>query len=126
MKLQKLVYYSQAWALVWDEQPLFSENIEAWANGPVVPKLFRQLKGSFQVAKSNLPPEADASVLTSEQKETIDAVTGFYGLKSPQWLSDLTHAEPPWIEARRGIPAGERGSVIITHADMANYYGSLR
>ena len=34
MKLQKLVYYSQAWSLVWDEKPLFEEAIEAWANGP--------------------------------------------------------------------------------------------
>ncbi len=30
MKLQKLVYYSQAWGLVWDEEPLFPERIEAW------------------------------------------------------------------------------------------------
>ena len=36
MKLQKLVYYCQAWSLVWDEQPLFKERIEAWVNGPVV------------------------------------------------------------------------------------------
>jgi uncharacterized phage-associated protein len=36
MKLQKLVYYSQAWSVVWDERPLFPEKIEAWANGPVV------------------------------------------------------------------------------------------
>ena len=38
MKLQKLVYYSQAWSVVWDERPLFHEKIEAWANGPVVPR----------------------------------------------------------------------------------------
>jgi len=31
MKLQKLVYYSQAWSLVWDEKPLFRAQIEAWA-----------------------------------------------------------------------------------------------
>ena len=36
MKLQKLVYYCQAWSLVWDERPLFDESIEAWANGPVL------------------------------------------------------------------------------------------
>ena len=36
MKLQKLVYYCQAWHLVWDEECLFPERIEAWANGPVV------------------------------------------------------------------------------------------
>ena len=33
-KLQKLVYYCQAWSLVWDERPLFGSSIEAWANGP--------------------------------------------------------------------------------------------
>ena len=31
-KLQKLVYYCQAWSLVWDEEPLFEARIEAWAN----------------------------------------------------------------------------------------------
>ncbi len=30
MKLQKLVYYSQAWHLVWDDEPLFPERIQAW------------------------------------------------------------------------------------------------
>ena len=25
MKLQKLVYYCQAWSLVWDEEPIFNE-----------------------------------------------------------------------------------------------------
>jgi uncharacterized phage-associated protein len=37
MKLQKLVYYSQAWSLVWEDRPLFREEIQAWASGPVVP-----------------------------------------------------------------------------------------
>jgi len=41
MKLQKLVYYSQAWSLVWDEKPLFDEPVEAWINGPMVPALYQ-------------------------------------------------------------------------------------
>lgn len=41
MKLEKLVYYSQAWSLVWDSKPLFLARIEAWASGPVVPELYR-------------------------------------------------------------------------------------
>ncbi|MCH7691617.1 MAG: DUF4065 domain-containing protein, partial [candidate division Zixibacteria bacterium] len=36
MKLHKLLYYAQAWSLVWDERPLFQERIEAWVSGPVV------------------------------------------------------------------------------------------
>ena len=42
MKLQKLVYYAQAWSLVWDEAPLFHARIEAWSNGPVAPALYRE------------------------------------------------------------------------------------
>ena len=41
MKLQKLVYYSQAWSIVWDEKPIFAERIEAWASGPVVRELWK-------------------------------------------------------------------------------------
>ena len=40
MKLQKIVYYSQAYHLVRYGQPLFSERIEAWRNGPVVRDLY--------------------------------------------------------------------------------------
>ena len=40
MKLHKLIYYAQAWSLVWDEKPLFHETIEAWPSGPVVPVLY--------------------------------------------------------------------------------------
>ena len=49
VKLHKLVYYSQAWHLVWDEEPLFVEPIEAWANGPVVRALYDHHRGRFGV-----------------------------------------------------------------------------
>lgn len=45
MKLQKLVYYAQAWSLVWEDRPLFPERIEAWANGPVIPELYQAQTG---------------------------------------------------------------------------------
>lgn len=122
MKLQKLVYYSQAWSLVWDEKPLFSSPIEAWANGPVVPELYNFHKGKFRVFKWK---KGDKVNLTQDERDTIDAVLEFYGNKRSQWLSDLTHQENPWKDARIGIAPGERGSNVITHAVLAEYYGSL-
>lgn len=123
MKLQKLVYYSQAWSLVWDERPLFAARIEAWANGPVVPSLYAEHRGHFEVQPSwNL---GDPSNLSDEQRETVDAVLEFYGDKSSQWLSELTHREQPWIDARIGLNPGERGNHVISHAAMAEYYGGL-
>ncbi len=123
MKLQKLVYYSQAWSLVWDDAPLFAEDIEAWANGPVVPALYQQHKGKFKVEPGSL--QGDPAKLTKPQRETVDAVLDFYGSKSPQWLSDLTHREAPWRDARAGVAPGERSSEPIPVAAMAEYYGSL-
>ncbi|WP_342234544.1 Panacea domain-containing protein [Inquilinus sp. OTU3971] len=123
MKLQKLVYYAQAWSLVWDERPLFAERIEAWANGPVCPDLYERHRGRFQLGSSDIV--GDPSRLDSEAMDTIRAVVDFYGNKSAHWLSQLTHKERPWKEARHGLADGDRGSTPITHAALAEYYSSL-
>ncbi len=122
MKLQKLVYYCQAWSLVWDEARLFHEEIEAWANGPVVRELFNLHRGMFKVERV---PVGNPDRPSETQRETIDAVLGFYGNKTAQWLIDLSHSEPPWQQARRGLPETERGCRPIPDDSMANYYSSL-
>lgn len=93
MKLQKLVYYSQAWSLVWDDDPLFPEEIQAWANGPVVPDLYDIHRGLFKVEERFIPGEIEN--LSENQKETIDSVCDYYCKMNAQQLSDLTHHEQP-------------------------------
>ena len=122
MKLQKLVYYSQAWSLVWDEKPIFEERIEAWASGPVVRELYEEHKGEFLIPDLG---KGNIDNLKSEERETIDAILQAYGDKPAQWLSDLTHMEKPWNEAREGIPIGQNCDNEITLASMVEYYGSL-
>ena len=124
MKHQKLVYYSQAWSLVWDDKPLFQDRIEAWANGPVIRSLYKSLRGQYMITTI---PDSNPESLDNTQRETIDAILGFYGTKSSHWLSDLTHMELPWKEAREnaGLTEGERGNVVISEASMAEYYSSL-
>lgn len=122
MKLQKLVYYSQAWSLVWDDRPLFGESIEAWANGPVVRALYERHRGQFDVREW---PWGHAERLDEDARTTIDAVCGYYGDRNAQWLSDLTHRERPWIAAREGLKDGERGAREISLASMMEYYSSL-
>ena len=122
MKLQKLVYYSQAWALVWDEEPLFEEKIEAWANGPVVRDLFDYHRGMYEISAM---PIGNPRLLNEVQQETVDAVLQYYGDKSAQWLIELTHMEDPWVQARKGLPPLERGNRVIPLDTMADYYSSL-
>lgn len=97
-KLQKLCYYAQAWSLVWDEEPLFKERIEAWAGGPVVPKLYNWHRGRFHVEAP--PPRSAPDRLDPDQTATVDAVLTFYGDMTSVALSDLTHEESPWRDAR--------------------------
>ena len=123
MKLQKLIFYCQAWSLVWDDRPIFDDRVEAWANGPVVPDVYKIHKGHFTVS-SNMFPEFNGE-LDADAAETIDSVLNHYGDKSALWLSDLTHKERPWLEARGGMPEGQRGNQVITTAAMAEYYGGL-
>jgi len=124
MKLHKLLYYCQAWSLVWDEKPMFKDRIEAWANGPVVSSIFPYHRGLFVVNASDFSL-GNTNILTLEQRETIDGVLGFYGDKSAQWLVNLTHTESPWIEARKGLSPDERGHSQITLDSMAEYYSGL-
>lgn len=124
MKLQKLVYYSQAWSLVWDDHRLFQEKIEAWANGPVCPALYRAHQGNFRISRRMLV-KGDARAVRGDAKDTVDMVLQFYGDKPSQWLSDLTHAEEPWRRARSGLPAGMRSNREITLESMAEYYSSI-
>lgn len=121
-KLQKLVYYSQAWHLVWDEKPLFLDRIEAWANGPVTRKLYSAHYRQYMV---DTIPGGDSGRLTDSERDTIDVVLQFYGDRSAAELSELTHREAPWREARGDTPPGASGDAEITHASMAEYYESL-
>ena len=121
-KLQKLVYYSQAWHLVWDGDRLFPERIEAWANGPVAPALYQKHRQRYRVSSW---PAGDSGRLAPNEIDTIKTVVDFYGDKTGPWLSELTHSEDPWKKARRGLAPGERGNNEITKAAMLEYYSSL-
>jgi uncharacterized phage-associated protein len=122
MKLQKLVYYSQAWSLVWEDRPLFQAEIQAWASGPVVPILYHKHKGQFLLKDWQ---DGSPKKINQDDKETIDVVLRAYAHFNAQVLSELTHREAPWKDARRGTPPGVRSNAEITHEAMSEYYSSL-
>lgn len=124
MKLQKLVYYTQAWSLVWDEKPLFDSRIEAWANGPIIPDLYDQHRGLFTATIDTFPE--DSEKLTEDEKETIDVVLGAYGHLNGQQLSDLSHSERPWREARKGVEDGASSTNEVSKEVMQEFYSAMQ
>ncbi|HJQ01145.1 MAG TPA: type II toxin-antitoxin system antitoxin SocA domain-containing protein [Jatrophihabitans sp.] len=121
-KLQKLCYYSQAWHLVWEERPLFADRIEAWANGPVSPKLYQRHRLEYMVDHVD---GGNPDALDPAEAESVDVVLQFYGDRSGAELSELTHREAPWRDARGDTPPGARSTATITPAAMVEYYEGL-
>lgn len=124
MKLQKLMFYAQAWSLVWEEEPLFQDDFQAWANGPVLAGLYQRHRGMFKV-ESSLFADGDSAKLTDEGRANIDKVLVFYGDKTAQWLSNLTHQENPWVHARGETAVGEASSAVIEKSAIHEYYSAL-
>jgi len=124
LKLQKLCYYAQAWSLAWTEEPLFQEEFQAWANGPVCSELFQRHKGNFMIGVDSLGV-GNVSNLSNDQKDTINHVLDHYGAWDPYELREQTHFESPWKTARRGLPEGVSCNYVISKESMGEYYGNL-
>lgn len=123
-KLQKLCYYSQAWQLAWSNKPLFNEDFEAWANGPVCRELFNVHKGRYMIEATDIL-NGDSKHLNRDEAETVDIIIRDYGDMEPWDLRELTHEETPWRETRGDTPEGIPSEKVISKALIAEYYGSL-
>lgn len=119
MKLEKLVYYCQSWHLARHHVPLFAEEIEAWAQGPVVRTLYERHRQSYLVRSW---PSGDPSRLGRPERETVGWVIGRYGALSAERLSRMTHVEAPWRVARAGLADNEPSRAPIPLELMASYY----
>ena len=117
-KLQKLLYYAQAWSLVWDDEPLFSDDIQAWIQGPVTKSVWHERKYSSA-------PSGDPAALTSSQTQTILAVIDFYDRMSGPELVELSHREMPWRKARGQLRYWQRSNQTISPESIREYFGSM-
>lgn len=105
MKIQKLLYYSQGTHLALHGERLFTQEIEKWQYGPVVPEVYHNLKiYSSNVIELQLPFSFE--LLSEHQVKTLQMVFEFFGQFSAIKLMNLTHDETPWnsVEMNETIP----------------------
>lgn len=121
LKLQKLLYFAQAWYLALHGERLIPADFQAWVHGPVCYPLYQRLRRyqwnpiSESVQAPDLPPEVE-----SHLREIMEV----YGGYSAWDLERLTHSEQPWQNARGGLPADEPSSAIIADDDMRRFYAA--
>lgn len=127
LKLQKIVYYCQAWHLALTGKPLFQERIEAWAHGPAVPSLWRRFSsyGWQAIDPYNRRPFVEQR-LPVQARNIIDEVWKRYGDLSGKELEALTHRENPWREAYGDTPPGGRCTREVPLELMREFYREVR
>lgn len=116
LKLQKVLYFAQAYYLAKLGKPIFSEKLEAWEYGPVVPEVYRKLKRN---GSKPIISEEDKSTLAEEDKEILKKVWDSFGGYSASRLVDIVHAHTPWKEANASADK------VISHKAIKDYYSPL-
>lgn len=120
LKLQKLVYYAQAWNLVFNNRRLYKDPIEAWIHGPAIYSLWQKYK-RFGFREINIKVAKDFD-FSDEVKEVLDKVWEAYGGFDAKYLEKLTHYEKPWQQAREKLDRFEYSNAKITAKSMRDYY----
>ncbi|KKU50165.1 MAG: Prophage protein [Parcubacteria group bacterium GW2011_GWB1_49_7] len=118
LKLQKLLYFAQASHMALFNKPLFTEKIEAWKWGPVIPSIYHHYSSN-----KNKPLPLDKSfkgIDNDKKSEFIKGVWDLFGKYSAIELMKITHKHKPWIEAF------QKGSgTTIENSVLRSYYKNL-
>jgi len=107
LKLQKLLYYAQGSVLALTGEPLFEDDICAWAHGPVVPEVYRKYKNN---GSNGIPFEGGfyRNSVGEEINSILEAVYREFGQYSAWKLRNMTHKETPWLETpKNGVISKE-------------------
>ena len=110
MKLHKLLYFAQRESLAITNTPLFEGEFEGWKYGPIC----REIRGSI-TPDGILDYDADVSL---ECKYIINNIIQEYGSLASWKLSELSHKELSWRNARIGLSAGANGSKKLSLDDI--------
>jgi uncharacterized phage-associated protein len=122
-KMQKLLYYAQAWTCAIRKHKLFREDIEAWIHGPAIYTVYSRFK-KYGFAFIDLTPKDSIASLIGDTA-ILDDVWKIYGKFDDRYLEELTHNEAPWQEARRGLEQQLPSRNVISLTTMDSYYSGL-
>jgi len=114
-QVMKWLYVAQGLHLARFGEPMFSEGIEAWENGPVVADYWHDLKESR--------PTPPASQLDERRHMTLESVLDFWGEMTGQELSRMTHTDGgPWCQVTETLDEFSPRNPPITHEAMKEWF----
>jgi uncharacterized phage-associated protein len=119
LKLQKLLFYTQVFAIKRTGNVLFDDAIEAWDYGPVVPDVYREYKSYGRNVLDILNP--NLLFEPTDKKIIIDEVIKDKGRFTGITLMEMTHQLDSWKLAKNSEDKIITKDLILK--DMHNIFG---
>ena len=120
LKLQKLLYFAQAYHLANFDEPLFAEEMQAWTHGPVVPSVWHDYKDySWQ----SIPTTEDEASVPENLTPYLEAIYVHFGKFDAKELERITHSHDPWRLTRNGLRPEQAFSDPIEKNIIREFYG---
>ncbi len=127
LKLQKLLYYIQAWHLAHTSRPIVPARFQAWVHGPVNREVFDRFRAHKMLYSPMTAEDVRAGFcsdqsLSAVERGFIDGVLDVYAPLAGDQLEAMTHQEEPWVAARGSLSPDQRCETEIDESLMARYY----
>lgn len=130
LKVQKLLFYCDAYHLAYFNEELVIDKFQAWVHGPVSRKVFDSLKDksllyaemTYEACEGDVDVDVAFAELTSDQQSLVVDVLEELSQWSAFELEGATHREEPWKEARKGYAPADRCEVEISKETTQCFY----
>lgn len=118
LKIQKLCYYAQGLVSAMRRAPLFSDRMEAWDHGPVIPSLYRDQK-AHKSEPLPIPKDFDFESIDKADRNALSDLYEYYGQFSAWRLRNMTHEEKPWADAYKSA------NKVITFEALQEFFAPM-
>jgi len=127
MKLQRLVYYAHGWCLALYKTALVKDQVEAWAFGPVFPRIYHLAKqyGSQPITSPLSDSFTKPSLVAGDDPRVplLEKIWEVYGRYTDSQLSRMANKpDGPWHRTMQLNP-GRRGT-NIPDSELINHFSS--
>ncbi len=129
LKLQKLLFYCDAYCLACFGRELVADRFEAWVHGPVSRKVFEELNGrAFLYSDmsysetSGTDVDSEFGKLASDQQALIEEVLEQLASWTGDELEQAVHDGRPWQLARAGYGEAQACHEMISKDETARFY----
>jgi len=117
LKMQKLLYYAQAWYLVNHSKPLFKDDIKAWKYGPIIEEAYHHFKRFRYSPISFLNSEKIENKIPAKEKIYLDEFYKTFIRFSASDLTQASHNDDPWKNTKQGETISI-GSMMIFYKNL--------